>query len=152
MGKEETVKQELVKILPGLEGRINIARPRRIFIELPKEDFPAVFGYAAKNLGFSHLCTITGLDENENNLAAIYHLSDNSGIVLSIKIRLAKDNPALDTVTPQFPGAEIYERELADLFGIKIKGLPEGNRYPLTDDWPQGEYPLRKGWKAKEGA
>ena len=47
----------------------------------------------------------------------------------------------------RFPAAEIYERELIDLLGAKVAGLPEGKRYPLPDDWPAGEYPLRKDWK-----
>ena len=46
-----------------------------------------------------------------------------------------------------FPGAELYERELVDMFGISVEGLPAGNRYPLPDDWPQGQHPLRKDWK-----
>ena len=32
------------------------------------------------------------------------------------------------------------------MFGIKVEGLPEGERYPLPDGWPEGQYPLRKDW------
>jgi Ni,Fe-hydrogenase III component G len=28
-----------------------------------------------------------------------------------------------------------------------VEGLPAGNRYPLTDDWPADQFPLRKDWK-----
>jgi len=34
-----------------------------------------------------------------------------------------------------------------DLFGAKVEGLPEGPRYPLPDDWPKNQFPLRKDWK-----
>ena len=51
------------------------------------------------------------------------------------------------TVISYFPDAEIYEREVVDLFGVTIEGLPPGNSYPLPDDWPKGQYPLRKDWK-----
>jgi Ni,Fe-hydrogenase III component G len=34
-----------------------------------------------------------------------------------------------------------------DLLGIKVNGLASGHRYPLPDNWPKGEYPLRKDWK-----
>ncbi|MDD5432403.1 MAG: NADH-quinone oxidoreductase subunit C, partial [Candidatus Omnitrophica bacterium] len=51
------------------------------------------------------------------------------------------------SVISYFPGAEIYEREVVDLFGAKVEGLPPGNRYPLTDDWPTDQFPLRKDWK-----
>ena len=35
------------------------------------------------------------------------------------------------------------------MFGVKVEGLPAGRHYPLPEDWPQGEYPLRKDWKPK---
>ncbi|MFA5345827.1 MAG: NADH-quinone oxidoreductase subunit C, partial [Candidatus Omnitrophota bacterium] len=107
----------------------------------------------AKELQFGHLCTITGLDEPEK-LGFIYHLAADSGILINLRTYAPKNNPVIKTVTSYFPGAEIYERELVDLFGATVTGLPVGNRYPLTDDWPTEEHPLRKDWKpkpAKEG-
>ena len=59
-------------------------------------------------------------------------------------------NPHLPTITGVFPGAEPYERELADLLGITIDGLAPGRRYPLPDDFPAGQYPLRKDWKTAD--
>ena len=57
---------------------------------------------------------------------------------------------ALPTVLAAFPGAMSYERELEDVLGIKIQGLPPGRRYPLAEDFPVGQYPLRKDWKVDE--
>jgi len=118
---------------------------RRIWVEVPLADFMDKFDYAVKQQGFSFLCTITGLDEGEY-LAFIYHLAGKNGVVLNIKTRALKDKEIIKTVTDYFPCAAIYERELVDLFGAKIEGLPEGIRYPLPDDWPIGECPLRKDW------
>jgi membrane-bound hydrogenase subunit beta len=148
MSQEENIKQELIKKFGCLEGKITIPRPKRIFLEVGQEDFMPVFEFAAKSLNFPHLCTITGLDEQEN-LGFIYHLAHDAGILLNIKTSVPKENPVLKSVIRYFPGAEIYEREVVDLFGAKVEGLPPGNRYPLTDDWPQGEFPLRKDWKPK---
>ena len=96
------------------------------------------------------LCGITGLDEGIT-LGFIYHIAREDGIMLNIKVSVDKNNPAIKTITGYFPGADIYERELMDLLGAKVDGLPAGNRYPLSDDWPVDEYPLRKDWKKKEG-
>jgi len=151
MSQEENIKDSLLKKFSYLEGAINIVRPRRMSIEVSLDNFIQVFAYLAKDLKLTHLCTITGLDEQER-LGFIYHLAGDSGIIVNLKTSVAKANPLIKTVTPYFPGAEIYERELVDLFGAKVEGLAEGNRYPLTDDWPKDQYPLRKDWKMNKNA
>jgi len=146
MSKEENIAQELSKKFPYLEGNIKITRARRLFLEIDLSQLEAVLEYALKNLEFSHLISITGLDE-QDKLGIIYHLGQDSGVVLNLKTSVLKNHPVIRTITKYFSGAEIYERELVDLFGAKVEGLPAGNRYPLTDDWPVGEFPLRKDWK-----
>ncbi|MDD2752346.1 MAG: NADH-quinone oxidoreductase subunit C [Candidatus Omnitrophica bacterium] len=148
MSFEEDIKHSLIKKFNYLEPAIRIQRARRIFLEVSLENFPQVFEYIARDLKFSHLCTITGLDENEK-LSFIYHLVQDPGIMINLKVSVLKENPVIKSIIGIFPGAEIYERELIDLFGAKVEGLPEGNRYPLTDDWPKDEYPLRKDWRPK---
>jgi Ni,Fe-hydrogenase III component G len=76
----------------------------------------------------------------------MYHLATEAGVVLTLVTTAPKDGPGPQTVTPYFPHAELYEREVVDLLGIQIQGLPEGNRYPLPDGWPEGQHPLRKDW------
>jgi len=150
MSQEEKVKESLVNKFGYLEGKVNIPRPRRIFLDTDLKNLADIILYAKDELRFNHLLTITGLDEGEN-LSFIYHLAHDSGLILNIKVSVLKSSPVLKTITPFFVSAEIYERELVDLFGAEVEGLPAGNRYPLTDDWPQGEFPLRKDWHpAKE--
>jgi Ni,Fe-hydrogenase III component G len=146
MSLEENIKQELIKNFSYLENKIRIPRPKRLFLDVDLVNFQQVFEFAVRVLKFSHLITITGLDE-QDKLSFIYHLAQDSGVVLNLKTSVNKDNPVINTVTKHFPGAENYERELVDLFGAKVEGLPPGNRYPLTDDWPPGQFPLRKDWK-----
>ena len=142
---EETIIRELTKKFDYLQGKVIIQRPRRIFLEVPMEHFLEVFEYLVKEFQFSHLCTITGFDEQER-LGFMYHLAKDPGFLINIKTSVLKEKPVIKTVTTFFAGAEIYERELVDLFGAKVEGLPEGNRYPLTDDWPTDQFPLRKDW------
>jgi Ni,Fe-hydrogenase III component G len=90
---------------------------------------------------------MTGLDLGAT-LGVIYHLARPSGIVLNLATAVPKEKPVLQSITARFPAAACYERELADLLGFQVQGLPEGPRYPLPDSWPAGQYPLRKDWKA----
>ena len=70
--------------------------------------------------------------------------------MLNLKTTVPKDKPVIKTVTDYFKQAVLYERELEDLLGMKVEGLPEGRRYPLPDNWPVGDHPLRKDWKLKQ--
>ena len=144
--REELIRARLLQSFPFLEGRIVVQRERRIWAEMDLSVFREVFDRVTGELGFGILCIITGLDEGEN-LGFLYHVADESGVVLCLHTRAPKADPYIKTVTDRFPSAHIYERELIDLLGAKVEGLPPGNRYPLTDDWPEGQYPLRKDWK-----
>ena len=145
--KESAVKQKFEESFPFLADKVKVVRARRISLETPYSDFARVFDFAVNTAGFNTLCTITGLDENEK-LSLIYHLADSSGIVVNIKTSVPKENPEVNTITSYFTAAALYEREMMDLLGIKVSGLPEGKRYPLPDGWPEGSHPLRKDWKA----
>jgi Ni,Fe-hydrogenase III component G len=131
---------------PALAGAVRAPRARRLFADPPPELFGEVFAHAVGALGFDRLCAITGLDER-TALAALYALARKDGVVLSLRLRVPREAPVLDSVTDRFPGAANYERELADLLGFEVRGLPPGKRYPLPDDWPRDQKPLRKDWK-----
>jgi Ni,Fe-hydrogenase III component G len=148
MAEEQTIQAELTAKFPFLAEKIRIQRERRIWAEAPREQFYEVFDFVVKGMKFPILCTITGLDEGAT-FGAIYHLARESGVILSLRVYVPKEQPVLKTVTSYFPAADHYERELKDLFGMQIEGLAEGTRYPLPDNWPANEFPLRKDWKPK---
>jgi membrane-bound hydrogenase subunit beta len=142
---EEQVMQDLVQEFAFLAGHVRAQRARRIWVETPPETFDKVLDYLAHKQDFTILLTITGLDLGDK-LGAIYHLARKEGMVLNLKVAIPKDKPAWKTVIGLYPNCANYERELVDLLGFQVEGLPPGSRYPLPDDWPAGQYPLRKDW------
>ena len=149
MSATETVKADLEARFPALAGgAVRVSRERRVWIEVGRESFEEVFRHLVKNMGFTTLCTITGLDEGAD-LGFIYHLAADNGVMANVKTRCPKAQ-SVKTVIEYFPGANIYERELEDLLGAHVDGLPEGARYPLPDDWPTDQHPLLKDWKPKK--
>ena len=146
MANEQAIQMELQDKFPYMSEKIVVTRERRIWAEVESANFFDVFDYMVKKMDFPFLCLITGLDSGEN-LEFIYHLARRDGTMCNLKTFIPKSNPVHKTVTVDyFPGAELYERELVDVLGAQIEGLPPGNRYPLPDDWPAGQYPLRKDW------
>jgi NADH:ubiquinone oxidoreductase subunit C len=147
MSDTETVVQEVLAKFPALAGRVTVQRDR-VWIDVEQSAFAPLFEHLAKNLRFTNLLMITGLDVGPD-LEFIYHLARNRGGIVNVKMRCPKGAPHR-TITGIFPGGGIYERELIDLLGAKIEGLPEGSRYPLPDNWPKDEHPLLKDWKPRE--
>ena len=146
MSNEETIKAELLQKFPQLEGKCEIIRQRRITLEVDRSRLIELLNFSCSELKFNILCTITGLDVGDD-LQFIYHIANKEGIVMNVKTNAPKTDPVISTVLGIYNGATFYERELEDLLGAKVEGLPEGRHYPLPDNWPKGQYPLRKDWK-----
>jgi len=151
MSAEENIKQALENTFDYLKGAVIIKRERRMALEVPAGNFAEILKFAVLELNFSFLSAITGLD-NGDGFEVIYHLNKDGGVILNLKIRIPRSGAHIETVTPLFASADAYERELMDLLGIEVKGLAEGRRYPLPDEWPLGDYPLRKDWKGNLSA
>lgn len=99
------------------------------------------------NLWFRFLVDVTALDlyPQEPRFEVVYHLlSLETGGRLRLKSRLEGANPRIPSVVPVWPGANAFEREVFDLFGIVFEGHPFLQRIMMPEDW-QG-YPLRKDY------
>lgn len=144
MSDEQAIQDELSSKFPFLKDKITITRPRRMFASVPAANVMEVFDHAVRKMDFSILCTITGLDQPPEAFEVMYHLTRPAGVVLTLVTSVAKSAPVLASVAGYFPAADCYERELIDMLGMDIQGLPPGNRYPLPEGWPNGVYPLRK--------
>ncbi|HEX3940426.1 MAG TPA: NADH-quinone oxidoreductase subunit C, partial [Acidobacteriaceae bacterium] len=74
-----------------------------------------------------------------------YHILSHA---LKERIRLRsmvdEPDPTIDSITPVWAGANFYEREVFDLFGIRFTGHPDLRRIMMPDDWKG--YPLRKDY------
>lgn len=141
----QQIVNELTERFTFLQNWCRTTRPRRIFAEVPRQNVMKVIAYAKDVLRFGSLCTITGLDTG-GDYELIYHLANEKGVMLNIRTSAPKTDPVFNTVTEYYHGAALYEIEACNLLGLHINGVPEDIRYPLPDDWPDGQYPLRKDW------
>jgi len=60
-----------------------------------------------------------------------------------VRVPLAEDKPEVTSLTNAIHAANWQEREIQDMFGIKLLGHPNARRCVLHDDWPE-VHPLRK--------
>ena len=95
---------------------------------------------------FDFLFCLTCVDWKDH-LMMVYHLlSKTHKHTLVIKAKITdRTNPQIETVCRIWRTAEMLEREVFDLFGVKFINHPDLRRVFLSDDW-QG-YPLRKDYQ-----
>ena len=63
---------------------------------------------------------------------------------IRLRVLLDEATAAVESITPVWPGANYYEREVFDLFGIRFEEHPNLRRILMPDEW-QG-HPLRKDY------
>ncbi len=119
-------------------------------ILLKPESLVSVCTYLKKNLQYDFLETLTAVDWPERlpRFDVVYQLlSIQHQCFLRLKIQVGQrreKQPAIPTVTGVWPGANWYEREVYDLFGLTFTGHPDLRRILMPADWTT--YPLRKDY------
>jgi NADH-quinone oxidoreductase subunit C len=116
-------------------------------VRVDREQVLAFVGAArAAGMGsFVDLCGVDYLERPEGRFEVVIGiLSMEHRLRLRILVALPGDDPRLASITPQYPGANFYEREAYDLFGIRFDGHPDLSRLLLPDDWVG--HPLRKDY------
>jgi NADH-quinone oxidoreductase subunit C len=96
-------------------------------------------------LEFDYLFCLTCVDW-KTHFTMVYHFTSTihrHNIV--IKAKLNNENPEIETVSDIWRTAEMLEREVYDLFGVKFLHHPDLRRLIMPDDW-QG-WPLRKDYE-----
>ena len=140
-------QNELDNQLSQIQDRIaGIERKaeNRVFLPCEATNVYEVCRFLFEDLGLRFVIS-TGLDA-EDCFEVLHHFSDDeSGCIITVKAFIRdREAPELDSIAPLIPGAEWIEREMHDLLGIKFRNHPNLRRLILSDDWPQGVYPLRK--------
>ena len=100
---------------------------------------------------FPHLAIISGNDMGEE-IELIYHFSIYYGarfkeISIDLSIHLPKKDLRIPTITDLIPGAQVTEREMKEMMGITVEGLPELPNLFLPRDFSKNIYPFRKDEK-----
>ena len=97
-----------------------------------------------KSCRFVSFIDLAGVDwpARAERFDVVYHLlSPTKNLRVRVKVTAGEDTP-VPSATPVFPGADWYEREAWDLYGIVFSGHPDLRRI-LTDYGFVG-HPLRK--------
>ncbi|HVC45764.1 MAG TPA: NADH-quinone oxidoreductase subunit C [Terracidiphilus sp.] len=102
---------------------------------------------AMQSAGYNFFEDATAVDwyPSEPRFQLSYHLlSHRFKEYIRLRVMLGADDPSVPSITPVWPSANYYEREIFDLFGIRFEDHPNLRRIMMPDDWKG--HPLRKDY------
>jgi len=142
---EAMAENSAVKALADLATDAKFDR-KELTITVAKENIIAACE-AVKAAGYNFFEDVTAVDwyPQEPRFQLSYHILSHS---LKQRVRLVvqidSSDLSVNSITPAWPSANFYEREVFDLFGITFHGHPRLTRIMMPEDW-QG-HPLRKDY------
>ena len=115
---------------------------KRVYLEIKPAALIKVANYIFRDLG-ARFNIASGVDAREH-MEILYHFTiEDINLLISLRVKLDREKPEIGSLTPVFEAANWIEREMHELLGISFKGHPDLRRLLLSDDWPEGVYPLR---------
>ncbi|MEX2143129.1 MAG: NADH-quinone oxidoreductase subunit C [Anaerolineales bacterium] len=98
--------------------------------------------------GFNMLAALSAVDywpQHQPRFHVVYQFKNiTQKLRLEVRVPLDGDEPELESICAVFPNANWHERELWDMFGLRIKNHPDLRRILMPEDWVG--HPLRKDY------
>lgn len=119
-------------------------------VEIKKDSLKEVLSSLLLEGKFETLMDLTAVDyiEPTKRTKVVYWLHNPSNLQrIRIVVYIARGE-ILPSVTDLWPGANWYERELFDMFGVKFQGHPDLKRILMPDDWDG--HPMLKDYALTE--
>lgn len=127
------------------EVQAEVKGVRRATVEIPPEQVLDVMYFMRDNLNRDFLASLSGVDY-EDRIEVIYFTGSYAdGVILTVRTKLPKDSPEVNSVVEVWPTAGFHEREAAEMFGITFNNHPYPQHLLLPEDF-EG-HPLRKDFK-----
>jgi Ni,Fe-hydrogenase III component G len=149
MSKADDSLIEAENLLRPWAVEFNHPEAGRLDVTIRPDNLKLVIG-ALVGARWGYLAAITGLDVapaagSEGQVEGLYQFCEGAA-VLTVRARVPYSDPALDSICDLIPSATLYEREFIEMLGVHLRGTPSTDRLLLSDDWPDGVFPLRKSF------
>ena len=127
--------ESIFKVVSKEKGK----RDNLWILEVEKESLHAVLSYLKDNESFRHLALISCVDWIENKKFQLSYIlwSYQKRQNIIVKIFIDRDKPEFKTVLNLFPQAEVYEREIRELYGVTFEGNPTQFEEFVLEDWEE---------------
>jgi NADH:ubiquinone oxidoreductase subunit C len=140
MNIQESVKQKLGNKIKKFYEK----NKQRYYIDIGKSEIVPCSKVLFRDLGM-RFAIASGVDTPEG-IEILYHFShDKTGKMFTLRVLIEdKNKPEIESIASVTKSSEWIEREIWELLGVNFTGHPGLKHLLLTEDWPEGEYPLRQ--------
>lgn len=116
----------------------------QIAFEVNKDDVhPVLSTLKAEGwIQLSYLSAIDWLEDGEFELVYIV-MNWTKPVHVQVRTRVPREEAAMNTILPIYPGAKYYERECHEFFGVNFPGNPDYEKPLIMEGWDDIP-PLRK--------
>ena len=112
---------------------------KKEFVEVKREE---LFAKAAElHKKHARLVMIGGAD-NGDTVEALYFFDLKKHVTI-LRVVMKADDKSVPSISNMIPAANLYERELSEMFGIDVQGHPSPGKLFTSDDHT-GDPPLLK--------
>lgn len=119
-------------------GKVYRTDGNDIYIKTDAKDIASAIK-TLKDKKTSHITAITGIDMKKD-MEIIYHFWLEKHMI-NIKTAISRETPKIMTITKEFPGALLFEMELAEMLGVQVEGISDEHLLLAEDS---SVYPLRR--------
>lgn len=147
---EEILKRLETKFLPEKK---DVQRNNLVFVTLAKNTAVEAITYLRDYEGYTHLVMISAVDYIEQNMFQLTYLLHNyhNHTDIGVRVELDRENPVMESIHHLWAAAQVYQRELKEMFGIDFPGSPRLNEPMILEGWDNIP-PMRKEFDTKKYA
>ncbi|MEN8223209.1 MAG: NADH-quinone oxidoreductase subunit C [Acidobacteriota bacterium] len=122
-----------------------------LIVEAGNSQIVPLLSYLKSDKGFSHLSLISCVDWLEDNKFQLVYILWNrvKKNNLILKCSIDREKAEHRTIMNIYPVAEIYEREIRELYGVNFEGNPTQNEDFVLEDW-ENIPPMRRDFDTLE--
>ncbi|QOG12204.1 NADH-quinone oxidoreductase subunit C [Arcobacter sp. FWKO B] len=146
VSSDETFSADIDKLKASFEVKEAYIQKGHLVVYINAKDNKQVIKFAKEVLEYDFLMELSALDylASCGGFEVFYEmLSTSKHKRMRIKFFI-KEGEAVESVESIFRSADWSEREMFDMFGIKLNNHPYPKRILMPDDW--NDYPLRKSY------
>lgn len=121
----------------------------QISFDFNDRDIHSVLSYL-KSIGWVQLSLLTCVDWIEENKFQLVYILFNwkKPIRIQIRTKIDREAPKFRTITNIYPGAQYYERDVHEFFGVEFEGNEDSYKQLFLENWDDMP-PLRKDFDSK---